>query len=145
MKAQYQTRQRNELLDFLQEHTGTHFTAAEIQKQLKDVGISIGTATIYRQLEKLTDEGSVVKYVNGPGTSACFEYLPPEDQEEPEEEFHCKCVRCGTLMHIECKELAGIGSHLLEHHHFLMAGCGGYFGSGFDFIQRCREARSIGC
>lgn len=120
MKAQYQTRQRSELLDFLKEHMGVHFTAAEIQKRLKDTGTSIGTATIYRQLEKLIDEGSVLKYVNGPGTSACFEYLPPEKQEEPEEEFHCKCVRCGRLLHIECKELVGIGNHLLEHHHFLM-------------------------
>ena len=31
MKAQYQTRQRSELLDFLKEYTGVHFAAAEIQ------------------------------------------------------------------------------------------------------------------
>lgn len=44
MKAQYQTRQRSELLDFLKEYTGVHFAAAEIQKRLKDTGTSIGRA-----------------------------------------------------------------------------------------------------
>lgn len=119
MKAQYQTKQRNEMREFLKEHAGIHFTAAEIRAQLETMEISIGIATVYRQLEKMVDEGCVVKYVNGPGTSACFEYLAPENQEEPEE-FHCRCVRCGVLIHIECKELMGIGGHLLEHHHFLM-------------------------
>lgn len=120
MKAQYQTKQRNELLLFLEKNSGKHFTALEIQIALKREGISIGIATIYRQLEKMTNEGYVLKYANGPHTSTCYEYLKPGSKLHSAEEFHCKCVRCGALIHIECKELSGLGDHLLECHHFLM-------------------------
>lgn len=120
MKAQYQTRQWNELHAFLKENPGIHFTAAEIRTHLKRIGISIGTATIYRQLEKMINEGCVIKYVNGPGTSACYEYLEPDKQSDVMEEFHCKCVSCGALIHIACKELSGIEDHLSDQHHFLL-------------------------
>lgn len=118
MRAQYQTKQRNELKTFLAEHAGRHLTVVQIQEGLEKIGISIGTATIYRYLKTLVEEGCVVKYITGPGTSACFEYLTAGELPDASDEFHCKCLACGRLIHIECAELAGVGRHLSQQHHF---------------------------
>ena len=60
-KAQYRTRQITELENLcLQE--GKHVTVSDICKYFKEQGISIGTTTVYRQLERMVEQGLVAKY-----------------------------------------------------------------------------------
>ncbi|MDD7201613.1 MAG: transcriptional repressor [Sphaerochaetaceae bacterium] len=113
-KSEYQTRQRSEILAVLKSHAGSHYTVAALEKELKRSGLSVGTTTIYRQLEKLTEEGVVAKYLTGAGTPACFEYL----LDGIDGNFHARCIKCGTLIHIRCDELTRVERHLLEKHHY---------------------------
>jgi Fur family ferric uptake transcriptional regulator len=117
-KSEYQTKQRNELYELLRNCPGRHFTAADLEKLMAEKGCPVGTATIYRQLEKFVNEGCVAKYIIGAGNPACFEYLGETDMGGAPEEFHLKCTRCGALIHIHCDELSGIAGHLLKDHHF---------------------------
>lgn len=119
-KTSYRTRQRELLMQYLETVPGTHITVADICDYFRREGSSIGQTTVYRQLERLVEEGVVNKYfidANGP---ACFEYVPGGAHLETEYCFHCKCEKCGRLIHLHCDELAGIRKHLLEHHHFTM-------------------------
>lgn len=113
-KSEYQTRQRSEILAVLKSHAGSHYTVAELEKELKRSGLPVGTTTIYRQLEKLTGEGLVTKFLTGIGSPACFAYL----QDGADGDFHCRCVKCGTLFHIHCDEVEHMERHLLEKHHY---------------------------
>ena len=113
-KSEYQTRQRSEILAVLRAHAGQHFSVATLAKELKRSGLSVGTTTIYRQLEKLTGEGLVAKFLTGIGSPACFAYL----QDGADEDVHCRCVKCGTLFHIHCDEMTHMERHLLEKHHY---------------------------
>ncbi len=115
-KAPYRTRQQQELLQFLRATPGVHHTAAEIREHFSQDDRPIGMTTIYRQLERFVDEGIVRKYVLETGDGACYEYA--EEQEECQSHFHCKCERCGRLIHLECAELEEIRTHLLRHHGF---------------------------
>ena len=54
-RSNYRTRQQNCLIDYLTQHEGQHFTAAQIHAHFAEGDQSIGTATVYRQLEKLVD------------------------------------------------------------------------------------------
>lgn len=119
-KAQYNTHQREELLKYLKENPGKHLTAADICTHLNKQGAKIGTTTVYRQLEKLVNDGTLTKYIIEPNTSACFEYTDQEKCVEDAFVFHCKCEKCGALFHVQCEELDGIGAHLREHHHFAL-------------------------
>lgn len=112
-KAEYKTQQKEEILSWLQDHAGQHVTAAELCAKM---GKPIGMATVYRQLEKLVKAGLVMKYIAGPNTPACFSYgkTTPDDAEV----FHCRCEKCGTLLHVHCHELAGLARHLESHHGF---------------------------
>ena len=116
-KAQYQTRQRKALLNYLQVLGSRHFTAVQAKAYLDGQGISVGTATIYRYLDRLVQEGIVRKYMLDTGESACYEYVG-ESCCEGTDHFHMKCESCGALMHMDCEKLQALRIHLQEHHGF---------------------------
>lgn len=116
-KTQYQTHQRQELLQYLENARGQHITAADICNHLQRQGKNIGMTTVYRRLERMVDEGLVNKYVIDGTSPACFEYIG-EHNRAGDTCFHCKCDKCGRLIHLHCGELEAIGAHLNEHHGF---------------------------
>jgi Fur family ferric uptake transcriptional regulator len=118
MKAQYRTRHREELLDYLRSKAGKHITVAEIAAHFAALDKPIGTVTIYRQLESMVEEGLVAKYNLDENTGACFEYIDPEHNCHHPRCYHCKCEKCGRLIHLDCHELDTLAEHLLEHHRF---------------------------
>lgn len=130
----YNTRRKAEVLEYLMARQGSHVTAGDIRAHFLQRGENIGAATVYRQLDHLVSEGVVHKYTLD--DAACFEYVPAG--EEPESCFHCKCVGCGALIHLQCAELEKMGGHLAAHHGFhldfprtvLYGWCGSCAGEG---------------
>ncbi len=114
-RTAYRTRAREELLNYLKTEPGRHFTAQEIRDHFAAENMPIGTATIYRRLERFVEEGVVRKYVLGPGERVCYAFT--EDR-QCDSHFHCKCVVCGKLIHMDCDELREIQAHLLSSHGF---------------------------
>ena len=117
IKAAYRTRQQELLISYLEGTCGKHFTAEDVKKHFEEQNIALGTATIYRQLEKLVAEGKILKYFVDEHSAACFEYIGGTCQTD-EQHFHLKCESCGTLFHLECEELSEITTHLFKEHGF---------------------------
>ena len=117
-KAPYKTKQMTEILTFLKSVQGRHVTVNEICDFFREKGISVGTTTIYRHLEKMVKEGLAAKYVVDGSSSACFEYLGAEEHCHKISCFHCKCEKCGKLIHIQCDEIECLSRHMTEHHDF---------------------------
>ncbi len=120
-KTTYKTKQRDLLLTYLRTVPGEHITASDICLHFKRIGINIGMSTVYRQLERLVDEGTVKKYIIDSNSPACFEY-EGSDNEANEVCFHCKCIKCGKVIHLKCSEIQHIQEHLYEEHRFKMSG-----------------------
>ena len=118
-KAAYKTKQQELLFSYLREMQGKHFTAEDVRAHFEAKKISIGIATIYRQLEKLVAEGKIQKYFIDDHSAACFEYSG-EDCNQNEKHFHLKCELCGRLIHLECEELKELGGHLKTEHGFVI-------------------------
>ena len=116
VKAPYRTRQQVELIKYLRATPGQHYTAAQLREHFASGQKTIGATTIYRQLEKLEAEGVVRKYALGTGDSACYEYV--EQRDACAAHFHCKCEKCGRLIHLDCPELQEIRGHLKSAHGF---------------------------
>ena len=119
-KAQYKTKQMSEILNFIQQMEGTHVTVADICDYFKKKGIAVGMTTVYRQLDKMVSEGLVAKYVIDGSSSACFEYTGDSRHECKEQTYHCKCEKCGKLIHLHCDEVESLKKHMMEHHSFEM-------------------------
>ncbi|MBO4242615.1 MAG: transcriptional repressor [Clostridiales bacterium] len=117
-KKGYKTKHQGELIDYLKTIPGKHVTAGEICSCMKANGSTIGTATVYRQLEKLVSEGTINKYIVDEGSSACYEFVPDGEHCKAENCYHLKCSSCGKLIHMECDEVAQLTCHIKEHHGF---------------------------
>jgi Fur family ferric uptake transcriptional regulator len=117
-RLKYKTRQKEMLIDYLSSVEGEHITANDVCEFFKSQGETIGQSTIYRHLESLVDEGIINKYVIDANSPACFEYMGRESHLAGEVCFHCKCEKCGCLIHLHCDELSEIGRHLYNEHHF---------------------------
>lgn len=115
----YKTKQREYILEFLRSCGGRHITVVEIVRHLQDSGTPVGTATVYRNLEQLVEEGMVRKYVLDGKSSACYQFLDTLP-EACQEHFHLKCTQCGRLFHVSCDYLSQLEGHLLEHHGFVV-------------------------
>ncbi|MBQ8297942.1 MAG: transcriptional repressor [Ruminococcus sp.] len=112
----YKTKQKENLLAFLIRNKDKHTNVREISVFLAGEGTPMGTATIYRQLEKLVGQGLVRKYILDGSTGACFQYI--EEADCCHEHFHLKCTSCGQLIHVDCDFLSEAQNHIFEHHGF---------------------------
>ncbi|MDD6276277.1 MAG: transcriptional repressor [Clostridia bacterium] len=119
MENSYTTKQGEAVLSLLKSRSGTHFTADEIVAALMKSGVSVGKATVYRHLDKLIKRGLVRKYVVDEGVSACYEFITHSG--DCTRHYHLKCSECGRLLHIECKYLDEVSSHILKNHGFIIS------------------------
>lgn len=118
IQVTYKTKQRELLMEYLESKPETHITVQDVWDYFKSRNVSIGQTTIYRHLERLVDEGLVNKYTIDSNSPACFEYIPREHHGNAEVCFHCKCEKCGKLIHLHCEELKMIREHLFSEHQF---------------------------
>ena len=113
---QYKTKNRDALIAYLQTREGEHVTVNEIHDHFRAVGSSMGVATIYRNLEKMVADGQMRKYVVDSGSAACFEYIGA--QHGHARFIHCKCEKCGRILHIDRGEIEEMARLLEERSGF---------------------------
>ena len=116
--TKYNTKQRAMLIEYMENWPEPHFTVNDVCDFFKKKGSPIGQTTVYRQLDRLVEEGLVNKYTLETGKSACFEYTGISKETHSRSCFHCKCEKCGKLIHMHCEDLESISSHLMAEHNF---------------------------
>lgn len=114
----YATASRKKILKFLQDNCNRTVTAADIAAHLKAQDSEVNLTTIYRYLDKLTKEAAVMKYVAQKGSQAAYQYV--ETGNRCDEHLHCKCVRCGRIIHLECAFMKEISEHIQKDHGFML-------------------------
>lgn len=134
-KTNYKTKQKNEIIEYLKKMKGKHITVSDICAYFKDNGISVGTTTIYRHIEKMVSEGIIAKYFVDSNTSACFEYIDNENNSKTTC-FHCVCEKCGKLIHLHCHEVEHLISHIEGNHNFKINGMRTVF---YGLCSDCRN------
>ncbi len=115
--TEYNTKQREALLNFFEKNGDRHFTAAEIETGLAATGEKLGKATVYRRLDRLVEDGLVRRFVADDAKSCCYQYAGGAACKN---HFHLKCMVCGDLLHVECDYLDEMQAHVLEHHGFMV-------------------------
>lgn len=116
MRKEYSTKSRNLMMQYIQEHAGQQFSAAEINEYLQEKECQINLATIYRNLDKLSEDGILMRYKFA--DQKCFLYQYSGVSEQCQHHLHMKCEKCGKILHLECGLMHEISTHLMEHHGF---------------------------
>ena len=117
-KSNYKTTQKELVLDYFKRGSHQHASAKLIYGDLKKKGVKIGLTTVYRHLEKMTEEGILVKSIVDENTPACYEYTGHTHHHDTC--YHCKCMHCGKLIHLHCDEIAHLEQHIYDDHRFLV-------------------------
>ncbi|MBQ6582830.1 MAG: transcriptional repressor [Mogibacterium sp.] len=136
IRGTYKTRQREEILEFLRDAGSSHVTADEVYQHLQEARSTVGKTTVYRQLEKLVDEGRINKYITGLNAPACFEYIDTAECGEESACYHLRCERCGRLIHLHCGEVTELARHILDEHGFRIDPRRTVF---YGLCESCRE------
>ena len=77
--SNYATEKRTQILEYLKENTDRDVTVKDIEMYLtEEKGISVNVTTIYRYLDKLSEEGLVLKRVDKNGNKSSFQYIEPK-------------------------------------------------------------------
>lgn len=96
IRSNYQTKQKQFLEDFFKQHPGHHFTISELKEKFNQQAISIGTTTLYRQVDQLVQHGVINQYAFQKGEACYYEYNP--SNENPH--LHFRCASCGEFFHL---------------------------------------------
>ena len=113
MRGNYNTKQRERILEYLKENKETNTTAEDILNYFKNTSEPIGKATVYRFLNNLTQEGIIKKYMLENRNCSFYQYVGGKHCEE---HYHLKCEKCDQIIHLECEEIESIQNHIFKEH-----------------------------
>lgn len=114
----YATTSRKKILEYLMENHDRTVTVADIDQYLKEKNHEVNLTTIYRYLDKLVKEQTVMKYAAQNGSQTVYQYV--ETGHHCEQHLHLKCVSCGCIIHLECDFMQEIAAHILADHGFAL-------------------------
>ena len=110
----YATISRKKILEFLKKNSDRTVAVADIDHYLRAQYCEVNITTIYRYLDKLAKDGTVIKYVAEKGNQTVYQYV--ELGHHCEEHLHLQWVKCGKIIHVECEFMDEISEHILKDH-----------------------------
>lgn len=133
-RVRYRTKQQELIRDCLEKHGDRFVTAEQCMDCLKAEGIHVGQTTVYRALDRLTEENAVIKIPAVDGAGAQYRYI---GELRPGSPGRLVCLRCGKIIPLECNKLHGFSEHILKEHDFALDS------SHLIFYGCCRECRKF--
>ena len=107
------TAQRMDILRTLNSGPRYHKTAQDILDEIKKTGSSIGFATIYRFLKKLTKAEMISEISMGAGSS-CYELKSNKPH------YHITCVKCGKIVEFKNKAIEDTLKKIISERNYKM-------------------------
>ncbi len=109
---EYKTNQKEILIQVLYNNKSYSLSAPKI---LKLVDGKISKATLYRLLNLFEENGTIRKTFNELSSTYEYQYI---DTNCSNNHFHLKCISCGKLIHLPCKDANEFISHIYKQHKF---------------------------
>lgn len=110
---QYNTKQREVLMNFFESHHDQSFSAEEIAGQLKNDAISL--SAVYRNLVDLEKDGKIRKVVKSGIRKAFYQFV---DCDECKGHLHLTCTKCGKTEHLPDADSNEIVKSVLQNSNF---------------------------
>jgi Fur family ferric uptake transcriptional regulator len=114
----YNTKSKEAIMSYINGHKEHSFSAYDVNDYMQKNGINVNITTIYRNLDKLTEEGAIMKYKTAEDEFCRYQIVKPDAT--CESHIHMQCRKCGKVLHLECQFMEEITHHLYEHHGFTL-------------------------
>lgn len=116
-KHKYHTVGRERILRCLADDPKRRMTVGELTEAMARQQVAIGQSTVYRIVGQLCEEGKLRRVRDE--ARGCYVYGYAEDTQNCDgHHFHLKCVSCGRLFHLECRQSEALCAHIAQSHHF---------------------------
>lgn len=104
------TKQRREMVRHIFS-THSHFDADTLCDEMKDAGLNVSRATVYRTLTMLVDAGLLRCLETGPRKFYEHQYGYPQH-------YHMQCQGCGKMIEFENEAIQNIVRQVCQKNHF---------------------------
>ena len=94
---------------------------------LRKKGVVVGLTTVYRVLERMVDDGKMMKLPMEDGTKVRYCFAGEEDWDKLGK---LVCMGCGRLIPLECSKMADFLEHIYKEH-------------GFELIRNTQSCMAI--
>ena len=139
--ASYQTKSRKIILAYARRIASHSFSALDMCRYFEEEQVDINQATVYRNLERMVQEGRLLKYKSADQNMSTYQYV--EEEEDCHNHLHLRCRRCGRITHLNCGFMQEIEEHLMQEHGFAVL-CDGSVIMGLCRDCRVQMAREAG-
>lgn len=112
----YNTKQKRLVMDIFLKNKLSRLSCEDVTYMLVANGTPVGKTTVYRQLEKLINEGKIKKLNPHNGKSFLYQFVDADMN--CESHMHLRCIKCGEYVHLGCEFMSRVSQHILEHHNF---------------------------
>lgn len=99
MKQVYKTKARESILLYLKKNSDKRFTAREIYNYLTKEVEGINPTTIYRNLDRMCENGELLRFKEPNQESWFYQYS--ESHKHCDKHMHAQCSDCGKVFHLE--------------------------------------------
>lgn len=104
LQKSYHTKTADLISQFIQEKQEAGFTASELSDFLKLHDVAVNKTTVYRNLDKLTEKGQLIKHKSL--ISDGFVYQSVDEENHCAEHIHFQCCKCGSVIHLSDQKTA---------------------------------------
>ncbi len=101
MKNEYKTKARSFINKYFEENPDNRFTAKEIYDWLGKKVEGVNRTTVYRNLERMSEQGFLMK-MKEPNSDSWF-YQYSKGHTHCGKHMHAQCSKCGKVFHLEDK------------------------------------------
>lgn len=134
LQKSYHTKTTDLISQFIQSKMEHGFTAGELSAFLKEHGVNVNKTTVYRNLDKMTESGKLIKHKSM--LSEGFIYQSAEEEKHCAEHIHFQCCKCGSVIHLSddktSEYLKSISEELGLHINLTLSSLNG-------ICQKCRS------
>jgi Fur family transcriptional regulator, ferric uptake regulator len=110
----YHTETKEYVVSCLKQQQGTALSVQAIMEYLQTHHNTANITTVYRILDRLENEHTVIKHSAEDGKKALFQYVAPDA--ECMHHLHVQCTSCGKIIHLDCSVMKEAIEHISEEH-----------------------------
>lgn len=118
MKGSNKTLPRLLIIEFLKNNPDKRFTAGDVFAGINSMECGVVKSTVYRNIDKLCNEGRLVKYKEPNSKAMSYQYS--EGHGSCKEHSHAQCSECGKLFHIDNEVFAEATAKMRDRYGFNM-------------------------
>ena len=116
MQKGYSTKVSRAMEKYLEKQRNTSFSVADVYDYMQGEGIQVNLATVYRNLDKLTEKKMLVKYKTQ-GEDG-YSYRVGDENRNCHEHLHLQCMKCGKIFHFDTELMSEMAVCLKEQFGF---------------------------